>query len=400
MDWSIAGYSSHPIDGEASRIEDCATHLGTVAGQIREQITRLGGLNSCEFWQSGAGSADAFQEVIEDLPEKLDLVATRYERVNEALTTFHPTIATAKEDAEFWIGQAEEAQGEVERTQAGVEEMESFEDSAEEGESWEGEDYGQGLEQAEGDVETAVNNVHNAVEAFESAAQTCAESIREACDDDLKNDRGWFGIDISWDDILDVLEVVVTVLQVVALALAVVALFVTGLGFVIFVVAAAIFVGTLILFLNDRADGWDLALASIGFVAAGLGAFSQGFANIMKGGTFLKSGSDAITAGSNVAVQVARVEAIAGLTGFGALLIDGTLGLTKDRNEGFSFSVDSAVGNLETAAPYLAPLPALVLPELVGMSDGDVTAASQPVDVDVPDVTALPVQPLSEDVPA
>lgn len=371
MDWSIAGYDSHPIDGEASLLETCANHLGEVAGDIRDQITRLRGINSSEIWESTAGSADAFQEVVEDLPEKLELVATRYERVNEALAEFYPTLASTKEDAEFWIGQAEDARDEVERTQTGVEEMEDFESNAEDGETWEGEDYGAGLEAAQGDLDTAIGNVQNAVSAFESAAETCADAIDEASNDDLKNEGGFFGISISFDDFLDFVEVVVDVLNVIAVVIGVIALFVPGLNLIALGVAAAILAGTVLLYANDRASGWDVAFASLGFAAAGIGAVAGGWSNMMRGGRFARVlgsgvGDEALQYGTTIYRQAAVLDAVDGLANFGGLALGAT-----------------------TNAPGWAE-------GIQGMTGDDVAAAARPVDVDVPDLT----QNASAPVPA
>lgn len=366
MDWGLADYSSHPIDGDAGRLSECASHLAQVASDLRGQITRLQGVESAEIWESGAGSADAFQDVVDDLPEKLDLVATRYERVHGALDAFHPTLASSKQDAEYWIAQAETAQSEVESAEAGVGEMEDFESNAEDGEEWDGMDHRASLDSAQGDLSTAIDNVHNAVSAFEQAAETCAEAIDDAINDDLKNDSGWFGISISWDDVLDVLEVVVDVLNVVVAVLSIVALFVPGLNLIVLGLAALVLVGTLILYANDRASGWDVAFATIGFAAAGVAAFSSGATSVIRGGRFLHAGRFGqgtqtvspvltnfthaggeliVTTVSNPAyVSVARLGAVEGLASVTGIAADGISRFRGDDGSwGFDNVVDSVV---------------------------------------------------------
>lgn len=187
MDWSLAGYKSHPVDGEATVVAASAGRLGGVAADVRDQITQLKGLGRTEeIWESSAGSADKLQSALDELPVKLDLVATRYERVSEALDEFHPVLASAKQDAEYWIVQAEAAQDEVERAEAGVAEMEDHENSDSD-EEWEGEDYRAGLETAQGEAQSAIANVRNTVEAFNTAAETCADAILDACNDNLQD---------------------------------------------------------------------------------------------------------------------------------------------------------------------------------------------------------------------
>lgn len=77
MQWDLADYSEHPIDGDASQIEACSGQLAEVAGDIRDQIDQLRELNAGELWESAAGAHEMFQDVIDDLPEKLEVVFMR-----------------------------------------------------------------------------------------------------------------------------------------------------------------------------------------------------------------------------------------------------------------------------------------------------------------------------------
>lgn len=343
MQWDLAGYDSHPIDGDPERVAGLAAHLVTVSTDIRAQIERLRACDSGEIWESSAGSADAFQEAIDDLPDKLDLVATRYERVAEALEVFHPVLATTKGQAEYWIQEAAEAQAEVERAESGIELMEDFEAQADrdaeaanadrapgdpevQPEQWQGENYHATLAEAQANLNMAVSNCQSAVEEFRSAAATCADAIDQAGNDDLKNDSGLFAgigraLDSLGDFLLDALDIYVQILSVVAAVIGIVVLVLAltigaPLWLVIagVVVAAAVFVGTVILYMNDRRDGWDVAWAGIGLATAGLGVgsssvamFFTGFAGGLasfdlgltigggSGGDFLEAAGDAVS---------------------------------------------------------------------------------------------------------
>lgn len=333
MKWELADYGDHPIDGDAGRVASLAGHLGAVANDIRSQIEQLRAINSGEFWESSAGSADSFQEVIEDLPEKLELVAVRYESVASALDTFHPVLANTRQDAEYWIQQAEAAEAEVERAQTGIEMMEDFEARAEQDaetanedrtqgdpvvqpDQWQGEDYRATLTAAQAELETAIANCRSAVESFQSAAQQCADAIHEAGDDDLENDSGFFSgvgnaisdaVDRLQEWALDVLEVVVDVLEWIAIgigiALLVIALFIPGVnvGALVLlgvIVSGAILAGKTVLYLNGRAELWEVGLAAVGFAAAGLGGLAhlgRGLPSLARFGPALTNADDFLT---------------------------------------------------------------------------------------------------------
>lgn len=295
MRWDLAGYDSHPIDGDAARVEACAAHLASVAANIRTQITRFDGLGSPEVWDTPA--APGFRQVVEDLPGKLDLVATRYEKVASALDGFHPALASARSDAEYWIGQAEAAQAEIERAEGGIQLMEDHEQQAQtaadtyneahpdqpdqDPEPWAGENYRATLSAAQSDLETAVSRVRSAVDGFNNSAGSTADAIRDASDDDLKNEGGLWGAiqrGARWvventpiAQITRILDAVAGVLGVLALALSWVPIVGQVLAVAALVVGIAALLGHLVLFAAGEETGWDLALAVLGVVGGGLG---------------------------------------------------------------------------------------------------------------------------------
>lgn len=301
MRWDLVGYSRHPVDGDPDAVASLATHLGSVADSIRGQIDQLAGCGVDEIWESSAGSADSFIEVTEPLPEKLDLVATRYERVAAALDAYHPVMASTRQDCEYWVQQAEEAQSEVERAQSGIELMEDFARQAEldaeaanedlepgdpevEPDEWQGEDYHATLAQAEADLESAINNCRAAAEEFAQAHARAVDEVHDAGDDDLKNDDSLWGSFTSWasdawDAVLDVVEVVVQVLEIIGPIVALIAcLLIPGLGFAMaaFIVAAVVFAGNVLLAADGRRSWTQVAIAGVNCAAAGLGVAAAG----------------------------------------------------------------------------------------------------------------------------
>lgn len=318
MRWDLAGYSRHPVDGDPDAVASLATHLGSVADDIRTQIEQLAGCGVDEIWESSAGSADSFNEVTEPLPEKLDLVATRYERVAAALDTYHPVMASARQDCEYWIQQAEEAQSEIERAQSGIQLMEDFADQAErdaeaanedlepddpevEPDEWQGEDYHATLAQAETDLENAVSNCQAAAEEFAQAHQRAVDEVHEAGDDGLKNDDSLWGSFTSWasdawDAVLDVVEVVVQVLEIIGPIIAIIAaLCIPGLGLALasFIVAATIFAGNFLLAVDGRRSWTQVAISGIDCAASAVSLGASRYAT-----TGWKAASTATSLGS------------------------------------------------------------------------------------------------------
>ncbi|MGH9137630.1 MAG: putative T7SS-secreted protein [Acidimicrobiales bacterium] len=295
MRWELAGYDDHPVPGDASRVSAAAEHLGAVAEAIREQLDRLAGLNSREIWQSDA--AVAFENVVEDLPSKLELVATRYERVAGALDEFHPILADARGDAEYWIGEAETAQDEIDRAESGVERMQDFADQAQQTaddhntanpdlppqqpEPWTGEDYPGTLASARTSLETAVGNVQSAVSEFNEAADTAAGTIRDAANDDLENDSGlfasirrgaqWLVENTPLHEIAAVLDVIAGITGILALALGWVPILGQVLGAIALVAAVGALLCDVVLAVAGEGSWWDVAIGAVGIATLGLG---------------------------------------------------------------------------------------------------------------------------------
>lgn len=405
MRWELADYSGHPIDGDATRVANLSGHLDAVADDIRSQIEQLRAINSGEFWESSAGSADSFQEVVEDLPEKLELVAVRYENVASALDTFHPVLADTRQDAEYWIQQAEAAEAEVERAQAGVQMMEEFETRAQQDaetanenraegdpavrpEQWQGEDYQATLAAAQADLEAAIANCRSAVEDFRAAAQQCAEAIHEAGEDALENDSGFFSsvgnaisdaVDRLQEWALDVLEVVVDVLEWIAIgigiALLVIALFIPGVnvGALVLlgvIVSGAILAGKTVLYVNGRAELWEVGLAAVGFAAAGLGGLAhlgRGLPSLARFAPALTNADEFLTGvGGGLAAFDLGGKTTEAAMGESTLLNEGPDVLAEGLDIGMDLTEETldAAGDLDTdPGDLLGPL----LPDPVGV---------------------------------
>lgn len=209
MEWHLAGYDSHPIDGDAASVASLAAHLVALTGEVRSHMDQLRTLDSSDVWESTSGSAEDFQAVVGNLPQKLELVATRYEAVTATLDGFHPVLANTKQDAEYWIQEAAAAQAEVERAEGGIELMVEHEGNAErvadttnaerapgdaevEPDPWPGEDYHATLAAAQTDLAQAVANVQSAVQEFRESGDSGAQAILDAANDALAQPDGWF----------------------------------------------------------------------------------------------------------------------------------------------------------------------------------------------------------------
>lgn len=257
MRWDLADYSDHPIDGEASQIRACSEQLGSVVADIQDQIMQLRALNAGDVWVSAAGAHEMFQDTVDDLPEKLDLVAIRYQATAEALDAFCPVLERTKVEAERNILLAEEAFEEYEYHQGRIEDMEAFEeheqaaadaynDDLEPGDEptqpdeWPGPDHRALAEDARERFEELVAEVREAVEDFNTAAEICTDALDEAGNDDLKNDSGLGAslrraVSSITQTLVEVVDNVLDVLEAIAIAIAIA---------IVVIVVVAVIVGT------------------------------------------------------------------------------------------------------------------------------------------------------------
>ncbi len=283
-DWSPLA-DSDPVPGDPISIRELADHLVGVAEAIRSQNERMGQIDAGAVWESEA--AEKFIELQGKLPPDLELAASRYEKVSNALSGYESELSGAQSDADDALTRAKAAQDDLEYAERGIEQMEEWRDEAErladehnaanpdspaQPEPWTGTDYVSLKSDAEDRLSRARDDLDDAVSRRNSAADEAESTIDDAAHDDLKNPgglMGWIKDNAGWLlKVSDILSVVGAVLGVLSIFFPVLA-------------PLALAVGALSLLLNAALasageKGWgDFWLDAVGMATFGLGrAFS------------------------------------------------------------------------------------------------------------------------------
>ena len=195
-----------PIPGDPNGVAGLAHRISADAESIRAQLARLEAVNSDEFWSGTA--AEGFRKRQKELPELLNHVVTRFERVSAALSSYCPGLGEAQSMARTALARAKEAQYDIDTARAGIDRLnQEAEDARRAADEWNrihpGEppppsppwispNYAGNLEQAEAELEAARRMLEDAKQIRDDAAHRCAETIDDASHDDLRNDTGLF----------------------------------------------------------------------------------------------------------------------------------------------------------------------------------------------------------------
>lgn len=291
-DWAPLA-DGDPVPGDPLTIDSLVTHLEGIASTIREQMSRFTAIDAGEIWDSD--SADKFIEMQAKLPPDLDLVATRYEGVASALSTWSSALTDAQGEADQALIDAKAAQEDIDAAERGIDDMEQFaQDASEqanttnaanpeappvEPEQWSGPDHYALKGEAEGRLQDARDKLAAAVEARDEAQGIAAGDIGDALDDDLKNRGGLFGFfddvkyaviewaeaNADWLNVLsDVLAIAGAIVGLLSIAFPVLAPLALALG------VASLLVDS-VLFMAGEKSWVDLGMDLLGIVTFGAG---------------------------------------------------------------------------------------------------------------------------------
>jgi hypothetical protein len=273
-DWSPLA-DGDPVPGDPPTIRELASHLQGVADNIRTQVQRMNQLDASEIWVSEA--ATSYAEMQEALPPDLELAATRYESVANALETWEGKLTSAQGEADAALEKAKTAQADIDAANAGIERMEEWEQTAQDTadraneadpdapevppEPWTGPDHHAQLEDAQRRLREAREALEDACSDRDDAADVCEDAIGEASNDDLEN-PGWFeNFLLAAADVLSIAGAVLGVLSIFFPVLAPLALIVGGAALLLNVGLAA-----------AGSKGWEDAM----WDAIGLATFGAG----------------------------------------------------------------------------------------------------------------------------
>lgn len=286
-DWSPLA-SANPVPGDASQVEQLAKRLARTAKAIATQATQLKAIATQGVWVGQA--ADTFRQHHRDLPPRLTTIASRYERVAGSLMGYHCGLVSAQEMARRALDKARIADRRLYIARQGVEEMQRHEEDERcrvqmanatdaaappvEPLPWTGPRWDREVDDAESELGEARGLLDRAVRLHDEAASGAAGDIREASDDSLRNDSGFFakvrrGAAALADAIP--LETIAKVLSVAGAVLAIAALIFPVLTPLALAVGLAGVIADGILATAGR-KGWGaVALDLVGVAAFGVG---------------------------------------------------------------------------------------------------------------------------------
>lgn len=278
-DWSALGLDKDPTPGEPATLRDLANHVREIAESIRESLTRFDQLNHAEddFWKSEAGSAEGFKELKGDLPGDMELAATRYEGVSEALDGWIEALGGVQSRADDALRRGNDARDDLAYANSGITQMKEWKANASriarekneanpdeppvEPEQWTGQDYYALKADAEERLRRAKEDVGSAKTDRDNASNHAGNLIEDAYNDKLKNKPWW----------RKVLLVVVDVLQVVTAIVGILSIFFPILAPLALVLGAITAALTFVLVLTGDKKWSDLALELVGLATFGVG---------------------------------------------------------------------------------------------------------------------------------
>jgi hypothetical protein len=340
-DWSpLAGRD--PVPGDPGAVMSLVGRLDTTRGVIEEQVGRLRAVDAAAFWEGEA--ATAFRGHKDDLPPKLDMLVTRYQRVSGALSAYAPELDTARQMARRALEQARQAEADLRRAAEGIAAMEAHARREEQraeahddadadsppyhAQPWSGPDFHGLQEDAQADMAAARRLLEQAVDLRDRAAERAEDEIGDAIDDGLENEGGLFaGIRRGATWLVDNLpiEELATVAGIVAAGLALaVLLSIPGPGWL---AGAALVAGLVsfgldtVLFAAGDKDWQSWALSAFGVALGGAGAVAGRLAQgatvtttVARQLTVMEEAMAVVVRGGQAGEVVTEVTAVARIT--------------------------------------------------------------------------------------
>lgn len=305
-EWHLFGHDSDPVPGDWEDIQSAATHLSSVAETIADQVTRLRQLEDDDQILKGE-YADGLRESCGDLADDLDRVQGRFEQVGSELNGWWEPVQTARtktwnalQDAEA-AKQVIDANPAPDRPPLGSPPPTDAEKDAEDVRSGKVDGASDDLDQAKTDFDSAMST-------YDDKADSVANAIKDASDDDMKDSRwdkfkGWVDANAGWlKTLADVISVIVTIV-------AIVALFCTPVGWVMLAVAALAVLGLAIraaLAASGNGSWTDFAIDLVGVLTLGTGRIAAAFAKGARMATLRAVGTRAGRMAQANAVRTAR----------------------------------------------------------------------------------------------
>lgn len=199
-DWTPLA-EDDPLPGDPDGLAGLVVLLRSEANGIRDALTRLGAVNTEEFWEGEAATifADSRGRVGQDL----EMVVGRIQATADALNAFVPAMGDCQSRARVAVNRAREADASLAKGRLGADEAtrQAVADQAA-ADAWAKENPGATLppppaywgpnwdaliEEAEQARREAARAFASAVQDYEAAADRCAHALHPAIADHLRN---------------------------------------------------------------------------------------------------------------------------------------------------------------------------------------------------------------------
>ena len=310
--WRPLGLDEDPTPGDPERVTDEVSHLNSVATTILNQISALQKIAGGGGDQLIGEYADKIRESASDLVGTLQTVHDRYTKVASALGGWESDLVTAQAMSLKALNEAEAPYQQLQLLNGPTISAPSTSPLTPQ-QQQEAAAHTAAVGRAQGQLNDAITDLHNAVQFRDNQASQWASKINTASDDSLRD--SW------WDSFKDfigkwswLIKDICTVLEVVAAIAAILALLFTGVGWLLvaaFWLTAVALLGRTLLAATGNGSWLDVIMDAVALATLGI---SGGISGV--GGLVGRAGAtlgDAVKVGDAI-VEGARDASLSGKT--------------------------------------------------------------------------------------
>jgi hypothetical protein len=279
--WRPLGLDEDPTPGDPQRVTDEVGHLNSVATTILNQISALQKIAGGGGDQLIGEYADKIRESASDLVGTLQTVHDRYTKVASALGGWESDLVTAQAMSLKALNEAEVPYQQLQLLNGPT--ISAPSTSTPTPQQQEAAAHTAAVGKAQGQLNDAITDLHNAVQFRDDQASHWASKINAASDDSLRD--SW------WDSFKDfigkwswLIKDICTVLEVVGAILAIIALFVSGAWLLVaFIVTAVALLGRTLLAATGNGSWLDVIMDAVALATLGISGGLSGTGGLVRG---------------------------------------------------------------------------------------------------------------------
>jgi hypothetical protein len=280
--WRPLGLDEDPTPGDPQRVTDEVSHLSSVAATILNQISALQQIAGGGGDQLIGQYADKIRESASNLVGTLQTVHERYTKVTSALGGWESDLVTAQAMSLKALTEAETPYQQLQLLNGPTFSAPSTSPPTPQ-QQQEAAAHTAAMGRAQGQLNDAITDLHNAVQFRDDQASHWAAKINSASDDSLRD--SW------WDSFKDfigkwswLIKDICTVLEIVGAILAIIALFVSGAWLLAaFIVTAAALLGRTLLAATGNGSWLDVIMDAVALATLGLSGGLSGTGALVRG---------------------------------------------------------------------------------------------------------------------